>query len=140
MLPYNQRAMPDTLTLTIPLELHSPNRDRGVHWSGRHKLTKLWEKEIWVALLTTPGGRDWILEPNARERRRLIIVRRCTNRSHFCKDSDNRMFAGKGIRDCLVRLHVLVDDSDRWLESVVLEQKGERAETIIQIERVSLPS
>ena len=113
--------------MTIPRALATPNRDRGAHWSTRHKLTKVWEQEIWLAILTTPGGRDWLLDgadSRPPERRRVTITRSHASRRTFCKDSDNRMFAGKAIRDCLVRLHLLVDDSDKWLES----SRGRRGE------------
>lgn len=128
-----------TLTLTIPLALSSPNRDRGAHWSTRHKLTKVWEKEIWAALVCTPGWKDWLIGVGQPERRRVTITRSCVSRAHFCKDSDNRMFAGKNVRDCLVRLNLLVDDSDRWLRSEVIDvlAPDKRAATLIRIERIT---
>lgn len=130
--------MAAVLTLVIPLALASPNRDRGAHWSARHKLTKVWEEEIWVALHAVPRWQEWLIGLGRPERRRVIITRSCVSRRQFCRDADNRMFAGKGIRDCLVRLHLLVDDSDRWLESAVLEEvsPSKRAATIIRVERL----
>lgn len=127
------------LTLTIPRALATPNRDRGAHWSTRHKLTKVWEKEIWAAWLLAERTREWSLEGRPPERRRVTITRSHASRRTFCKDSDNRMFAGKAIRDCLVRLHLLVDDSDKWLESAVLDVASptKTNATIIRIEPVN---
>ncbi len=127
-----------SLTLIVPLVLHTPNRDRGAHWATRHRLTKVWELALWAALLQCPGWRAWLLEGRPPERRRLTITRRHRTARSFCKDSDNRMFAGKGIRDALKRLHLLTDDSDRWLESAVVDvaHPDKRADTIICLERI----
>jgi hypothetical protein len=127
------------LTLVVPRALATPNADRGAHWSTRHKLTKVWELELWAALHACPGWRDWLLPKGAPpERRRVTITRRHRSARSFCKDSDNRMFAGKGIRDCLKRLHLLVDDSDTWLESTVVDvtHPDKRSDTIICLERI----
>lgn len=130
--------MADALTLVIPLVLHTANRGRGGHWATRHKLTKVWEKEIWAAVYTTPGAKTWILARSAPERRRLTITRWCRSRASLIKDSDNRMFAGKGIRDALVRLELLSDDSDEWLESAVYDVLSAEPKdcTTIRIERL----
>jgi hypothetical protein len=130
--------MIDALVLTIPRALATPNRDRGAHWATRHRLTKVWEQEIWSALRKDRAWRAWLVDADHQERRRVTITRHHPTRRSFCKDADNRMFAGKGIRDCLTRLHLLVDDNDKWLESSVVDVKSPsgRAETIITIERL----
>jgi hypothetical protein len=128
------------LTLRIPRLVASPNADRGAHWATRHATAKLWEQEIWIAWHQSGGGwQDWVLDSGTPpERRRVTVTRACASRRSFCKDSDNRMFAAKAIRDGLVRLRLLVDDSDRWLESRVDEIKSAdgRNATVIRIERL----
>lgn len=125
------------LELRIPKPLHSANVNRGAHWSTRHKETKAWEAEIWVALHATKGWRLWIVSPERQEPRRLTITRHHPSRRVSRTDPDNLMFAGKGIRDAMKRLRLIVDDSAIWLESAVVDAwtPGEPAHTTIRLER-----
>lgn len=140
----------------MPIRAQSPNRNRGHHWSARHKETKEWE--TWIRISAPRGWQAWnliertevrretrggrvkwrIAEARTRERRRVTLIRRVPSRRNFCKDRPNLVYVTKPIHDALVRLGLLFDDSIAWLDDVTLEEVSADGtdSTVIRIERL----
>lgn len=124
------------LELMIPRGLCSPNRDRGAHWSRRHRETRIWEQHIVAAALASPAtrtayerlrliegerlvrtARGWRVRIERRPaRRRVEVTRLIHSRRERIRDADNLAFAVKPLNDALRRLGLIYDDSRRWLE------------------------
>lgn len=108
----------DRVTFRIGLELKSPNAWLWTHWRVKHLYRQQWQDALERALpVTVRASMAAVSTP-----RRLTITRLAPSRRHFIRDEDNAMFAGKAIRDGLVSLGVLKDDSWAWLENAPLQQ------------------
>jgi Holliday junction resolvase RusA-like endonuclease len=81
-----------------------------MHWRGRHRLSRDWERDIWVLSKLTV---DTLLPLT---KRRLQVTRETPTRRQFIRDMDNLYGACKPLSDALKRLALIVDDSQKWLE------------------------
>lgn len=120
------RVIPE-MVLEVPVIAPSSNRVLGQHWSKRHKLQKLWHREIGWALAT--AGYRQPCQPYAKAR--VTIDRR----SRGQLDPDNLVGSCKPIIDALRSCHVLADDTPAHLELIVTQSKGS-ARTRIKVRRV----
>jgi hypothetical protein len=138
----------------IPKELESPNRDRGHHWSKKHRATKAWEDVIAIlgggrlapfrlvseerAVKTTRGFELRIRR--VRERRRVTITRYVGHARRLLSDDDNRRYVGKPLLDALKRLALIYDDRREWCEHPEPTQEVSTDGTdytVIRIERLA---
>jgi hypothetical protein len=142
------------LELRIPRELESPNRDRGHHWSKKHKVTKGWEDAIailgggqlapWKLIegeRAVKTSRGFALRVTLRkERRRVTITRYVGHKRKLLTDDDNVRYLSKVILDALKRLGLIYDDRREWLEHPEPTQEvstnGEDY-TVIRLERLA---
>ena len=117
----------DTLELSLPRRLHSPNATRGYHWRVRHRDTQTWERLIascspalwqpWVLPIVGTRIQGRLLVPRRTPARRVLTVeRQVPSRRNFIHDLDNLTFSAKPLADSLRRLGLLYDDSTRWLD------------------------
>lgn len=139
--------------LRIPKTLESPNKDRGHHWSKKHRATKGWE----AAIAILGGGRlaplRLVEEERAvrtrrgyelkvrrrKERRRVVITRYVAHARQLLSDDDNRRYLSKPINDALKRLALIYDDRREWLEHPEPTQEVSTDATdytVIRIERL----
>lgn len=82
--------------------LHSMN-----HWHGRPRHIYLQYKNEWRKVLAG----TWALWGKATGKRTLIVTRYVASQGHLIKDDDNRIGAIKPVKDLLVDMGVLIDDT-----------------------------
>jgi len=75
-------------------------------------------------------------------RRRLHVVRRVPNSTYLIKDFDNRVFTLKPLEDALKKAGVLIDDSEKYLESVPPDQKVDPGikEPVVEVRLCDIPA
>jgi Holliday junction resolvase RusA-like endonuclease len=108
------------LTLRIQRELVSPNQWNGRHWRVKHRISQEWEQELgWMAL-------QWLREQReiaATSRMRLTVTREVPSGRNYIRDDDNLRFCVKPLLDAVKRLGLIKNDSRKWLELPVPEQR-----------------
>lgn len=102
------------IELVIPRLLPSRNVADKMHWSGRHRLRKLWTQEIGWAL----AQQQYRFEPL--EHAQVSIERRGLR----TLDPDNLTASVKPVLDSLKANRVIVDDSPKHLELTVTQTRG----------------
>lgn len=106
------------MTLRIPRELVSPNRWNGRHWRVKHRISQDWQEEIEVLLWGV------IHEYAAKDcRRRVHVAREVPSMRNFIRDDDNLRFSVKPLLDALKRCELIVNDSRKWIELPMPEQR-----------------
>jgi len=105
------------MILEIPRVPSSPNYLRGKHWRVRWRESKLWNEEVFIAILQTKPRR-LPLEPI--ERAKVIINRQ----SRGELDPDNLVGCVKPVIDALRYSNVLLDDSPDHIQLTVTQSRG----------------
>src|SRR5271170_3164699 len=115
------------ITLDIPRVPASLNETMRSHWRHRLREGKLWQREVWFALLQAGHSH---LVPYARAK---VTINR---RSRGQLDPDNLVGSMKPVIDALRYAHVLLDDTPDHLELVVTQtrQHDLSPRTLIQIQ------
>lgn len=108
------------IELVIPRLLPSRNVADKMHWSGRHRLRKLWTQEIGWAL-AQQQYRAGPFDPA-----HVSIERRSPGEL----DPDNLTGSIKPVLDSLKANGVIVDDTPQHLELTVTQSKGSPQLTI----------
>jgi hypothetical protein len=126
------RDRPGAIVFRVARRLRSPNTWQGHHWRVKDNETKSWQRLLlqaaplslpeailrWRALAGTPA--EWDQGPE----RRLVLVTRCVpSRQNFIRDEDNLRFTTKPLNDALKRMGLIYQDSRRWLEQPMPEQR-----------------
>lgn len=78
------------------------------HWHGRPAYAYQSYKREWRKVLAG----TWALWGTATGKRTLIVTRYVASQGHMIVDSDNRIGAIKPVKDLLVEMGVLTDDTD----------------------------
>lgn len=143
------------LELTIPRELETPNRDRGRHWSAKHRATRAWEELIAIfgggrlapfrliegeRVVVTREKGPTIKFTKRKERRRVTITRYVGSARQLLKDADNLRYVSKPVLDALTRLGLIYDDAQQWTEHPAPTQAiapDGSDYTVIRIERLT---
>lgn len=109
---------PDGVQIEIALNLESPNKTRGAHWTVKHRQTKRWEAAL-AGALGQRHLRALEQRPGIKEARVVRVERLVPSRRNFLKDDDNLAFSVKPLNDALTRLGLLADDSRAWLDQEI---------------------
>lgn len=120
------------IRLEIPRVPPSLNEVVGYHWRHRHRVSQIWQKEIWYALITAGYSPQRL--PYAKAR---VSIHR---QSHGKMDPDNLVGAMKPLIDALRYAHVLVDDTEEHLELVVTQKRQLKSAapfTRIEVEEIA---
>lgn len=114
------------IEIRLPHRLESPNKTLWAHWRVKARVKKAWEARVRLAIADSAGLMSVATfgdHPLAalgvapvRERRRVFIERHVPSARHFIRDTDNLVFAGKPLLDCLRQLGFLRDDSSEWTD------------------------
>lgn len=119
------RLVEDACVLSLPKRLESPNLWLWTHWRTKSAAKKAWAEVIaravcdsldrpTIAAFSTPARAIAWTAPEWRAR--VTVQRRVRRRSHFLVDRDNRVFAAKGLADCLVQAGFLRDDAETAID------------------------
>jgi hypothetical protein len=111
--------------LTIPPSLNEYER---MHFIKRHKLSRVFEREVFYALASSG---PWPLRPATKKRRLFIDVHR-----HRLLDYDRLVGGCVPLVDGIKHLGLIVDDRPKWLDSEyrqTLVKKGEDPYVVIEI-------
>ena len=112
-------------TLVTTAYLNSIN-----HWHGRPRGVYLAERKKWEAILRG----TWALWGLAGDEKRILAVRRFVQaEKNLIKDRDNLVGAIKPVKDALVRVGVLKDDTDAHV-TFSIEQFVDAKNARIEIE------
>jgi Holliday junction resolvase RusA-like endonuclease len=75
-----------------------------------------------------------LVRASASSKRRVTITRRYAGR---CQEIDRDNLGVKPLVDALVREGVIHDDAPAWLELHVMQERGERNETTVEVEELA---
>ncbi len=120
------------IDLLIPLEIPSQNESDHMHWSKRHKMTKLWE--TWIRYAMRPNAMD------CASGKRSVHIH--AFRKRRITDASNLHGGAKYAVDAIKRCGLLIDDSDKWVtltyeQSVASKSPTKKPCTRITIEDVT---
>ena len=95
---------------------------------GKHWSTKAGEKNKWILLI-----RSQVLPGRVVMKRQRVTIILCHSRRY---DADNAYAAVKPLVDALKHWNLIVDDSEKWLELWVAQEKCKRKDsrTVIKLE------
>lgn len=122
------------LVLRIPRELVSPNTWNGRHWRYKHRLSQIWEQELFYTPVTGSDGRsllgaslmEWLLA-RARQsgvpRKRVMVTREVPSARNFLCDDDNLRYTVKPLLDALKRRGFIRNDSRKWIDLPTPEER-----------------
>jgi hypothetical protein len=144
----------DELTIHLRRLLRNTNRgNRSPHWSVKNRARKQWAAAISTAIvvgLGAPAAQALLLpgtlygahgtKPTIK--RTLAITRLVKATNHFIKDTfDNLPWSTKELRDALVGLGLIADDSPDWCDTSIRQDVSAdgQAWTVIHISPVHIP-
>lgn len=114
----------EAVKLTITDVPPSPNKVLGKHWS-----TKAGEKDKWVLLVRSKIVPCVIRSPE----RKQVLITLCHSRRY---DADNAYAAVKPLVDALKHWNLIWDDSAKWIDLMVVQEKcpHKQRHTIVELE------
>lgn len=121
-----------TWTITLPMIPESMNaRERSSFWVRKKELEQI------TTAIGTLASEQRI--PAAQGRRAVRVTIHKGKRSRVTDDPANRDSRAKSLLDALVKLGLLVDDSDKWLDWHHVHEGERRDEkfTVIELEDVA---
>jgi Holliday junction resolvase RusA-like endonuclease len=123
-----------TITLEIPRVPPSINELSGYGWRARHRVSKVWQQEVWAAVT---NGRFHFTQNLPFPRAKVAIHRISRGRM----DPDNLVGCMKPVIDALRYARVLVDDSPDHIELTVTQSREYKTPpcTTICIEPLETP-
>ena len=119
-------------TITLPMLPESMNsRERSSFWARKKELEQI------TTAIGTLAAEQGI--PSAQGRRAVRVTIHKGKRSRVTDDPANRDSRAKSVLDAMVKLALLVDDSDKWLvwEHVHEGERREQKETVIELRDVA---
>jgi len=116
-------------TITLPMIPLSMNERERTHWATRKR--ELEQITNMIVVLASAQK-----TPRADGRRAVTVTIHKSLRSRVTDDPANRDSRAKSILDALVKTHLLIDDSDKWLDwgGVIEGERRATKETVITIE------
>jgi hypothetical protein len=143
----------DRLEIRLQKLLKNTNRgNRSPHWSVRNRARKEWMAAISTAIviglgmpkaqaLLLPGALYGAFGARPTVKRTLAITRLVKRKQHFILDTfDNLPWSTKELRDALVGLGLIADDSPQWCDTTISQDVSLDGQcwTVIAIAPVTL--
>jgi hypothetical protein len=123
---------------TLPKRIESANTYTVNKGNSRWRYSKVrdeWQWLVKAATLDQIGRGHWGLAcARPSSKRRVTITRRYAGR---CQEIDRDNLGVKPLVDALVREGVIHDDAPAWLELHVMQVRGERNETTVEVEELA---
>jgi Holliday junction resolvase RusA-like endonuclease len=125
-------------SLTLPKRIESANAYTVNKGNSRWRYSKArdeWQWLVKAAVLSLIGKQSFRLgHARPSGKRRVTITRHYAGR---CQEIDRDNLGVKPLVDALVREGVIHDDAPAWLELHVMQERGERNETTVEVEELA---
>lgn len=109
--------------------IESLNRIRNLHWQARRRLKKRWAWHFWNAA----NAAGISMRYSKPETERMILRIRSFRKRLL--DYDNLVGGSKTLIDVIKEARFIVDDSSKWIDLQISQERSKEERTEIEIER-----